>query len=354
MKADFVGKDTALADLETVPVLDEVREVFYKNTGLIISFQYPGTSSIDFYPSFEKSEFCRLIQRSGLGLQRCVASDREGLEEACTNGGYCIYQCHAGLTDVVIPLIYNGRQFGAIYTGQISVSPLTEENFKVIYSSLSGLGVDYEKLWNAYLQVKFVDPQTLKDNVRFLSLIANYIISVENELVLHKEVVRKNRLLYKKEREKLKLEKELKDLTISVLDFNKQESDRHNETEALLQTHEHIVLRAQLFIKSNYSNNITLEDVANAVYLSPNYFSTIFKEISGYNFSSFLTKTRIDAARELLEKTMVPIKEIVSRVGFEDYNYFNKVFKSLAEVPPGQYRQTCNNSPHHKIFKNDR
>lgn len=354
MQTMYTSKINMIDDLETLPVLDEVREIFYKNTGLIMSFHYAGVSKIDFYPSYEKNDYCRLIQSCDKGMRRCHESDGIGLREARMNGGYCIYECHAGLTDVVIPLMYKGKELGSIYTGQVSVEPVTEEQFNKIYESLEDLNIDRRELWSAYQKVKIVDLQKLKINVRFLSLIANYIISVENELVLQKEIVKKNRLLHKKERETLRLEKELKDLTISVLDFKKREKETDEDTEDLKQTHEHIVLRAQLFIKSNFNNNITLEDVANAVYLSPNYFSTIFKEISGYNFSSYLTQTRVDAAKDLLKKTSLPIKEIVSRVGFEDYNYFNKVFKSIVKVPPGQYRKTNSEQKHRKIFKNNR
>ena len=336
-------------NLNSLPVLDEVREIFYKNTGLIISFHYPGISNIDFYPSFEKSNFCKLVQSNSLGMKRCFESDRNGLKEARFKGGYNIYRCHAGLTDVVIPLNYKGQELGAIYTGQLSIEPLSEEHFDEIFTSLKGIGIDRGKLRTAYYDIKYVDIQTLKKNVRFLSLIANYIISVENELVLQKEIVRKNQLLHQKEKEKLKLEKALKDLTISVLDFKKLKQEKNNITESSIKTHEHIVLKAQLFIKSNYENSITLEDVASAVYLSPSYFSTIFKETSGYNFSSYLTKMRIEAAREMLEKTAVPIKEIVYKVGFEDYNYFNRVFKSYNNVPPGEYRRKYRDS---SIVKN--
>ena len=101
----------------------------------------------------------------------------------------------------------------------------------------------------------------------------------------------------------------------------------------------HKISSAQLFIKSNYSRNIKLDDVAAAVYLSPNYFSSLFKKITGYTFSNYLIKKRIESAKELLGETNIPIKKIVYHVGFEDYNYFNRTFRKIEGVPPAQFRK---------------
>jgi transcriptional regulator GlxA family with amidase domain len=46
----------------------------------------------------------------------------------------------------------------------------------------------------------------------------------------------------------------------------------------------------------------------------------------------------MQAARELLSTTVLPIKEVVTRSGFKDYNYFNRTFRALEGVPPAAYR----------------
>jgi YesN/AraC family two-component response regulator len=51
-------------------------------------------------------------------------------------------------------------------------------------------------------------------------------------------------------------------------------------------------------------------------------------------------KLRVQAARDLLKQTSIPIKEIVYQVGFEDYNYFNRTFKRIEGIPPARFRQT--------------
>ena len=56
MSAQFVGENNGIfTSLNQLPILDEIREIFYKNTGMTISFHYPGKgSAFDFYPSFER------------------------------------------------------------------------------------------------------------------------------------------------------------------------------------------------------------------------------------------------------------------------------------------------------------
>ncbi len=331
--------------LEKLPILDEIKNVFHKNTGLIISFHYSHKqcNNVDFYPVFEKSEFCHLIQQTQEGYSRCQDSDECGLCKALEKKDLVIYECHAGLTNVVIPLLYKGKLIGSIYTGQISLSPVTETRFQRIYNKLKDLEIPYDRLLNTYRKVKTIDHTKFMANVRFLSLMANYIITVEKDMLLQQELISKKRMVQKKEQEKLKLEQRLKDLTISVLEFEKSQREKKegsmDSADESDQTHRHIVLRAQLFIKKNFNKKITLEDTARAVYFSPNYFSTIFKEISGYTFSSYLTKIRIEEAKHLLRTTNLPIKEIVCQVGFDDYNYFNKKFSQIVSLPPAQFRK---------------
>lgn len=327
-----------LKDISGLEILGEIREVFYRNTGMVISFHSPGNKyALDFFPKKQRNDFCRLVQSVPEGLRRCMESDVTGLEEAKKKGDGNIYTCHAGLVDVAIPLVYKGKDIGSIYTGQVLTSAPTEAGFRKWYKRLSELGIDKEKLYESFSRVKVVDEERLVFCVRLLSLISNYIITAENEINLQKEVIRKDREIHKREREKIKLEKALKDLTISVLEFNKKKRDSGN-SDAVIQNND-IVSKAQIFIRTNYAKNIRLEDVSSAVYLSANYFSSLFRKITGYTFSSYLAMKRIDAAKKLLCETTLPIKEIVYRVGFDDYNYFNRTFKKITGLPPAKYRK---------------
>jgi len=83
------------------------------------------------------------------------------------------------------------------------------------------------------------------------------------------------------------------------------------------------------FIKINYHNNITLEEVANDVEISKSYLSLLFKQETGINFSTFLTNYRIEMAKKLLISSNDKIYEIAGKVGFENPYYFSKVFRGI-------------------------
>lgn len=95
---------------------------------------------------------------------------------------------------------------------------------------------------------------------------------------------------------------------------------------------------AREYIKNNYSKDISLDDVSRIVNISPYYFSKIFKDETGEGFVEYLTKIRMDKARELLETTEYSMKEICSMVGYADPNYFSRSFKKNVGVTPTEYK----------------
>ncbi|MFJ7936113.1 response regulator [Sporosarcina sp. NPDC096371] len=96
--------------------------------------------------------------------------------------------------------------------------------------------------------------------------------------------------------------------------------------------------KAKAYIEAHYSKGITLEDTAAFVNLSPNYFSNLFKEDFGENFIEFLTKTRMENAKILIEENNHSLKEISFMVGYKDPNYFSKVFKKYFRSSPRQFQ----------------
>lgn len=99
-----------------------------------------------------------------------------------------------------------------------------------------------------------------------------------------------------------------------------------------------IVFSAKKFIIDNYNNDITLEDVAAHVFLSPVYFSRLFKQKAGENFIDFLLKTRMEKAKEILLKPEYKIYEICSMVGYKSTKYFYRLFKNYTGSTPTEYR----------------
>lgn len=94
------------------------------------------------------------------------------------------------------------------------------------------------------------------------------------------------------------------------------------------------------FIRENIEIELELEKVANNFGLSVYYFSRTFKEVTGTNFSEYVNKCRIDIAKELLSNGEMNVKEVCYKVGYNDPNYFSKVFKKYEGVSPVNFRAT--------------
>ena len=100
--------------------------------------------------------------------------------------------------------------------------------------------------------------------------------------------------------------------------------------------------RAKNYIKQHYSNpTLSLSDVATAVNMSPNYFSTIFKNQTNFTFSQYLMDTRIEQAKKLLRYTSLRIGEVAYKSGYENVNYFSMIFKKKTGMSPSQFRVAC-------------
>ncbi len=104
--------------------------------------------------------------------------------------------------------------------------------------------------------------------------------------------------------------------------------------------HVDVMYRAVDYIRKNYTKRITLEETASFVYLSPAYFSRVFKDEIGDNFNVYVNKIRVDAAKKLLLNDKVSLVDISSFVGFEGQSYFSKVFKKMTGVTPGKFRES--------------
>ena len=92
------------------------------------------------------------------------------------------------------------------------------------------------------------------------------------------------------------------------------------------------------YIRLHYPEEIHLSKLMDIASMSKASLTRRFLKETGYTISSFIRDTRCYHAKKLLEKTELSIKEISSYVGYEDYNYFTKVFRSVTNLTPSEYR----------------
>ncbi|MBW7454394.1 AraC family transcriptional regulator, partial [Paenibacillus sepulcri] len=99
-----------------------------------------------------------------------------------------------------------------------------------------------------------------------------------------------------------------------------------------------IIAHVKRHIEEHYAEELSLQWVAETYFIHPNYFSKRFKLVVGICFSDYVTRIRMNRARELLRTTTLKIARISQLVGYEDQNYFCNVFKKTAGVSPSAYR----------------
>ena len=104
--------------------------------------------------------------------------------------------------------------------------------------------------------------------------------------------------------------------------------------------HVDVIYKALEFVKKNYMNKISLNDVAETANISPSYFSKVFKEEMKFNFNMYLNQFRVNMSKKLLMDDSVSLVNIAFLTGFEDQSYFSKVFKKITGMSPGKYRES--------------
>jgi len=100
-----------------------------------------------------------------------------------------------------------------------------------------------------------------------------------------------------------------------------------------------VIQRAKEYINNHYSDeNLSLNEVASFVNISPSHFSAVFSRETGSSFIKYLTDLRLNKAKELLKCSDMSCSEISIAVGYKDPHYFSYLFKKAQNCSPKQYR----------------
>lgn len=103
---------------------------------------------------------------------------------------------------------------------------------------------------------------------------------------------------------------------------------------------EAIVSRAKAYIMEHISEEISMEELAASLYISPNHLTRSFKKEMGKTPIDFLIEQRMFLAKELLEQNNFSISMISAKVGYGNYSYFTKIFKKFYGKTPREYRDS--------------
>lgn len=103
-----------------------------------------------------------------------------------------------------------------------------------------------------------------------------------------------------------------------------------------------IIREAKRVVKNCACQDITLTNVADRLYVHPNYLSRLFKEQAGINFSDYVIAVKMEKAKELLGNSRIKIYDIAEQIGYRSVPHFNTMFKKVTGLTPKEYRdQIC-------------
>ncbi len=277
--------------LNASQIFEDYEEAFSTATGLPVSFRPMETWQLAHHRSKHQNPFCILMAESSRTCAACLEVQQKLTENARQEPA--TVACFAGLCDTAVPVRLGDKLFGFLQTGQIMTKAPTKKQFDRAAQQLIdwGLKVDLGKVEESYFHTRVLKPKQYEAMVRLLTIFAKHLAMVANQIVV---------------------------------------SEQNAEPP--------MITRAKEFIKNNQGEDISLGDVAKAVNTSTFYFCKMFKKATGLNFTDYLSRIRIEKAKNLLLNPNLRISEIAYEVGFQSLTHFNRVFRKLVGQSPTEYR----------------
>ena len=209
----------------------------------------------------------------------CRANCRYKLNALCMNEPYSHYTvCWQNLGQIAVPLRHNNIHYGILYAGL----------FRNTAAPPAGMT---EEFCRAYKALPLYNKERIADFMRVLDIFGRGLIDYLCEE--------------------------------NIIDLNCDARFRK-----LIE-----------YLENNYQQNISLDDVANILGLSPAYASSFIKQASGCNFSQLLRAIRIEHAKEMLTLSGKNLREIAQMCGFSSEFHLSKVFKQQSGESPSDFRK---------------
>ncbi|MFD0960049.1 helix-turn-helix domain-containing protein [Paenibacillus chungangensis] len=126
------------------------------------------------------------------------------------------------------------------------------------------------------------------------------------------------------------------DKMLELVDFVLEYVQEHTKGELHVQSP---VERAIAYINQHIEKNCSRAEIAEAIFINPEYLSRLFKKAMGISLNDFIATQKMEIAKSLLTNTKIPVHLIASKVGYSNFSYFSQVFKKHCGLTPLEYRQ---------------
>lgn len=339
-------RDIDLANILDRKIVREFSKLFYSFTGMTTSFSFSRWKKgpVDFIPRYAKCKFCQTVQSSPKSMEICRLSGIDAEEKMRRNTKPFIYTCRLGITWIGVPVYIQGQYVGGVWAGDVISREPNAAQFSQIRRKLKGADLDLDEIEEAYYDIPVLDRGQLRISLELLALIVSYVVDKEQNAILSESIYQKQKEVSDAMAARLELEKDLQEKMGEVQTLRKQYlaatgiSQSATLTDDTGTRYSRIVCEALAVIDKYYQEDITLNDVAEHINLSPNYLSTIFHRECGCKFAEYIMQKRISKACELLQDLHLNVTEVGMRVGYYNVRYFGQLFKKIMGMPPSEYR----------------
>jgi AraC-like DNA-binding protein len=272
-------------------VYQEYERAFNVLTGLPVSLQPVETWQLPHHGKRNENPFCALVSQKSHACAACL----QAWEQLCEKAAHepKTITCQAGLLDTAVPVRLGDRLIGYLQTGQLLDRKPTARQFDRAAKLVAGWGVevDREVLRKAYYSTKVVTAKQHESVVKLLMIFAQHLAMLGNQIFIQQK-----------------------------------------------NAEPPIIKRAKEYIYEHHTEELSLARAAKAVNMSTFYFCKMFKKVTDINFTDYLSRVRIEKAKNLLLNPNLRVSEIAFEVGFQSLTHFNRVFKKLLGQSPTEYR----------------
>jgi AraC-like DNA-binding protein len=261
------------------------------------------------------SPYCQKIKSNKDGWDRCIKDEYFRAAQAQKLNAPFLHTCHAGLTDLVVPIRRGGKQIGAIYLGQ-AVTGDKKEMAKTLARLVRAFEFDKLELRALLDSQPKISKRGLNAHADLLNGLRDYIELSEAMIAMH-QVPRAEAGSFSPR------QVEMKDVPTFFLDLLRPQSEP--------------IQKAVRALKAGYWQKLSLARVAREVGLSESHFSREFQKELGFSFRKCLVETRINAALYLLKRSHLNVGQIAEMVGYEDVSSMGRAFRKQVGASPKQF-----------------
>jgi len=272
-------------------IFQDYEEAFSRTTGLPLTLRPVEVWQLAHQGKKHQNPFCALMGQDSRACAACLDVQRKIADVSATGPQTMV--CFAGFCEAAVPIHMGNELIGFLQTGQVLRKAPSRNDFHRVTRHLLrwGMRVNLAKLEEAYFHSLVLPRDQFHALVRLLAIFAQHLSIVSNQVVLQQE---------------------------------------HAEPAN--------ISRAKQYIHEHQANDLSLSEVARAVNTSTYYFCKLFKKATGLNFTNYLSRVRIEKAKNLLINPNLRISEIAYEVGFQSLTHFNRVFRKMVGQSPTEYR----------------